>query len=132
MGDIMSIYKIYPEEVDDIEKIKELLKTSLEEPFKVADIKEEPIAFGLKILKVAIIFPDKVDGLLDKLEKTLKEIISSNFEEFIYFIHKLGLNIEHKDKTINFEHTSTTVLTLKTTCFKVDFNDNFVKISPLK
>ena len=74
MGDIMSIYKLYPKDIEDIEKIKESLASGLGEPFKIADIKEEPIAFGLKILKVAIIFPDKVDGLLDKLEKTLKKI----------------------------------------------------------
>jgi len=74
MGDIMSVYKIYPDEVEDIEKIKEKLTNGLEDPFKVAEIKEEPIAFGLKIIKVAIIFPDKIDGLLDKLEKILKEM----------------------------------------------------------
>jgi elongation factor 1-beta len=74
MGSIMSVYKVYPKEVEDVDKIKVKLEVGLEEPFKVAEIKEEPIAFGLKILKVAIIFPDKVDGLLDKLEFLLKEI----------------------------------------------------------
>jgi len=65
-------------------------------------------------------------------EKSLKKIITNNFEEFIYYIHKLGLHINHKDKTINLEHTSTSILTLKTTCFKVDINDNLAKITPLK
>ena len=65
-------------------------------------------------------------------ETNLKKIISNNFEEFINFIHKLGLHLEHKDRTINLEHTSTTILTLKTTCFKVDINDNLAKITPLK
>jgi len=65
-------------------------------------------------------------------DKNLKKILSSNKEEFIDYIHKLGLIVEHKDSTINFQYTSTTILTLKTRCFKVDFNDNFVRISPLK
>ncbi|PHQ57388.1 MAG: hypothetical protein COA30_02390 [Sulfurimonas sp.] len=65
-------------------------------------------------------------------DKNLKKILSSNKEEFIDYIHKLGLSLEHKDSTINFQYTSTTILTLKTRCFKVDFNDNFVRISPLK
>ncbi|MDF1876453.1 hypothetical protein JHD47_01315 [Sulfurimonas sp. SAG-AH-194-L11] len=65
-------------------------------------------------------------------DKNLKKILSSNNEEFIEYIHKLGLSLEHTDSTINFEYTSTTILTLKTRCFKVDFNDNFVRISPLK
>ncbi|MDD5373613.1 MAG: hypothetical protein PHO62_09345 [Sulfurimonas sp.] len=64
--------------------------------------------------------------------KDLKKIISENSEEFIGFIHKLGLNIEHKETTANLQNSSRTTLVLKTTCFKVDFNDNFVKIAPLK
>ena len=65
-------------------------------------------------------------------EKNLKKIISKNSEEFISYIHKLGLHINHNDTTKNYQHSSSTTLTLKTTCFKVDFNDNFAKISPLK
>jgi len=65
-------------------------------------------------------------------DKNLKKILSANNEEFIEYIHKLGLSVEHKDSTKNYQYSSTTILTLKTTCFKVDFNDNFVKISPLK
>lgn len=65
-------------------------------------------------------------------DKNLRKILTTNNKDFIDYIHKLGLSVEHKDKTINFQYSSTTILTLKTTCFKVDFNDNFVKISPLK
>ena len=64
--------------------------------------------------------------------KILKQIISLNNEKFINYVHKLGLNVKHREKTSNFQNNSTTILTLKTTCFKVDFNDNFVKISALK
>ncbi len=64
--------------------------------------------------------------------KDLKKIISENSEEFIDFIHKLGLHIEHKEITTNLKNSSTTTLVLKTTCFKVDFNDNIVRIAPLK
>jgi len=65
-------------------------------------------------------------------DKNLKKILTTNNEEFIEYIHKLGLSLEHSDTTTNYQYRSTTILTLKTTCFKVDFNDNFVKISPLK
>jgi UDP-N-acetylglucosamine enolpyruvyl transferase len=65
-------------------------------------------------------------------DKTLKKIISENSQEFIDYLHKLGLDVEHKSKTMNLQNTSTTTLTLKTKCFKVDFNDNFAKIAPLK
>ena len=63
--------------------------------------------------------------------KSLNHIVSENSEEFIDFLHKLGLSVEHKSTTINAQNSSTTILTLRTTCFKVDFNDYFAKISPL-
>lgn len=62
----------------------------------------------------------------------LTSVIEENKEEFVDYLHKLGLQVKHHEKTKNFQNTSTTVLTLKTTCFKVDFNDNSVKITPLK
>ena len=62
----------------------------------------------------------------------LKSIIIENSEIFIDYIHKLGLHVEHVGKTINYQHSSITILTLKTTCFKVDFNEKFVRIAPLK
>ena len=64
--------------------------------------------------------------------KNLKKIIAKNSLEFIDYLHKLGLQVEHKEKTLNYQNTSTTILTLRTQCFKVDFNDNFAKISALK
>jgi hypothetical protein len=65
-------------------------------------------------------------------DESLQDIISKNNEEFINYIHKLGLNVQHSQKVFNNQSKSTIILTLKTTCFKVDFNDNFARISPLK
>ena len=59
-------------------------------------------------------------------------IIKENFLEFIDYLHTIGLNIEYHSFTNNSIYNSTTIHTLKTTCFKVDFNDRFVKMSPLK
>ncbi len=63
---------------------------------------------------------------------TLKEAIMENIDQFLTNINKLALDVKHTEKTQNLQNSSTTILTLKTTCFKVDFNDNFVKIAPLK
>ena len=76
--------------------------------------------------------PQSFIELPDHDSTNLNEVIKSNSLEFMDFIHKIGLDIEHKEKTINAQNTSTTILTLKTTCFKVDFNDNFAKITHLK
>ena len=100
------------------------------------------------VVKNAIIYNEKLDisHAMKKCEgtpykelilenngsKNLKEIISNNNEEFIDYIHKLGLQISHNEITSNMQNSSTTILTLRTKCFKVDFNDNFAKIAPLK
>ncbi|MDA3908017.1 MAG: hypothetical protein PF437_02925 [Sulfurimonas sp.] len=76
--------------------------------------------------------PQKALILTSFGDKDLKETISNNSQEFIDYMHKLGLNVEHKESTTNYQNRSTTILTLKTTCFKVDFNDNFARIAPLK
>ena len=62
----------------------------------------------------------------------LKAIILKHKDEFISYIQKLGMHLEHTEKNVNYQNSFTTILTLKTTCFKVDFNDKFAKISPLK
>lgn len=62
----------------------------------------------------------------------LNVIIKENALDFIDFLHTIGLDLTYQSVVTNSVHTSTTIHTLKTTCFKVDFNDNFVKISPLK
>jgi len=60
------------------------------------------------------------------------KLIHKNKEEFYEYIRKIGLHVEHSEKTQNMINSSTTILTLKTTCFKVDFNDNFARIAALK
>jgi len=64
--------------------------------------------------------------------RNFKDILLKNEDEFITFLYKNGLNINHAEKNRNNINSSYTVLTLKTTCFKVDFNDNSVRIAPLK
>ena len=64
--------------------------------------------------------------------ESLEDIINNNYSEFIDNIHKIGLDVQHSEVTVNSINSSMTLLTLHTTCFKVDFNDNFARITPLK
>ncbi|MEA3228856.1 MAG: hypothetical protein U9P38_07275 [Campylobacterota bacterium] len=100
------------------------------------------------IVKDVLLYNEKfyISKAMQKCKGTLQEpIILSNEEnrplnillsdvdsEFIEYIHRLGLDVQHNSVTKNMQNSSTTVLTLKTTCFKVDFNDMFVKMTPLK
>jgi len=76
--------------------------------------------------------PQKEFILENTSNGNLNKLISQNSSEFIEYIHKLGLLVEHREETINLQNSSITILTLKTRCFKVDFNDNFARIAPLK
>ena len=62
----------------------------------------------------------------------LSDIIDNNSEKFINYLHKIGLDLEFKSTTSKYEYSAVSIHTLKTTCFKVDFNDNFARLSPLK
>ncbi len=74
------------------------------------------------------------DTLLLESQKSeiLKEILLANQDKFIEFLYKIGLSVKHYEETLNGKNDSSTILTLPSKCFKVDFNDNFVKIAPLK
>jgi len=55
MGKAMIVYKVYPEEGVNLDELVEKIR----ELEKVTDIKREPIAFGLELLKVAMVMDDK-------------------------------------------------------------------------
>ncbi len=74
MGDILTVYKIYPEDIEDTDKIAKNIKENLPEDFKLNTIELEPVAFGLKVVKASFVFPDKISGLSDKLEGFLKSM----------------------------------------------------------
>ncbi|MBD3823663.1 MAG: hypothetical protein IE916_04055 [Epsilonproteobacteria bacterium] len=65
-------------------------------------------------------------------EDSILSTIKENQEEFIEYIHRLGMQVEHQGETLQSMHTSTTILTLPTTCFKVEINEISAKITPLK
>jgi len=86
-----------------------------------------------KAMKSCNLNPTKGSLILEKYDKNnLKATISKNKSEFLSFIQKLPLNVEHYEQNRNLENSSTTIITLKSTCFKVDFNENFARITPLK
>ncbi len=68
MGDVICVYKLIPSSAEDLISVKaELLK------LQPAKIEEEPLAFGLNLLKATFIVPEK-DGALDELENKLNSI----------------------------------------------------------
>jgi len=69
MGDVAVSIKIMPEsEKTNLENVRK----EIEKKMKVQDSKIEPIAFGLKSLKIMIIIPDQ--GHTDRIEKEIRSI----------------------------------------------------------
>jgi len=69
---VMVIVKIFPEGPDDVEKVEEALKDI--KCGELLDLKKEPLAFGLSVIRVGIGVPDKQEGVNDAIEKELKNI----------------------------------------------------------
>ena len=69
MGLVAATFKIMPENIDtDLARIKNDIKSRVE----TKEIKEIPIAFGLKLIEVLIVFDDK-EGI-GSVEEKLKSI----------------------------------------------------------
>ena len=68
MGNVAVSIKIMPEsDKTNLENVKK----EIEKKMKVHDFKIEPIAFGLKTLKIVIIIPD---AETEKIEKEIKSV----------------------------------------------------------
>lgn len=73
MGTVLAVFKIMPEDMEHFEEIKERVKDSLPGEVSLQDIREEPIAFGLKAIIVGVTMEDK-EGIIDRVEEALRSI----------------------------------------------------------
>lgn len=65
----MIIFKVFtdPENLDAVEKS---LKAITVGEFK--DLKRDPIGFGIEVIRVGYLIDDKTEGLMNKLEESVK------------------------------------------------------------
>ena len=68
MGDVIAVFRILPDSPDSFEKVKQQVGG-----LGPKQVDEEPVAFGLKALKVTFIIPDE-GGRMDELENKLNAI----------------------------------------------------------
>ncbi len=73
MGDVLAIFKIYPEDMEKFEYIKKAIENVIPEGAQLVDVKEEPIGFGFSAIKVGVRMPDK-GGILDRVEEALRNV----------------------------------------------------------
>lgn len=78
MARVMVFLRVLPVDVEvDVEVLKDRIQTAiikLGEGFALQSYRVEPIAFGLKALKVAIIMPEETEGGTYILEETIKSV----------------------------------------------------------
>ena len=74
LGKMLVIFKLYAEENEQLDEILASVKKLSSGQIEFKDGKREPIAFGLECLKLGFLLPDKVEGILEKLEENLRKI----------------------------------------------------------
>ncbi len=68
----MVILKVLPEEPGKENSIKEALKQI--KSGRVAEVRKEPLAFGMFVIKAGVVIPDKEAGKMQALEDEVKAI----------------------------------------------------------
>jgi len=66
------IYKVTPKDMEKLEETKKEIQTL--KAGEVRDIKDDPIGFGIVILKVGILVNEKEEGAMEKATKELSEM----------------------------------------------------------
>jgi len=68
MGNVAVTFKIMPESTDtNLEEIRKEISKKIE----IKDYRTEPVAFGLKILRVLVIVPDKS---IENIENSIRSV----------------------------------------------------------
>ncbi len=71
---VLITYKVMPADVDvNLEELKSKIIESISDKCEIKDTKEEPIAFGLKALKILVMIEEK-EGLAEKIENSILNI----------------------------------------------------------
>lgn len=72
---VVATIKVFPEgEGEDLEKLKERLREALPSNMEIYKIDEEPIAFGLKALKVYVVMPADIEGGTTSVEDAFSKV----------------------------------------------------------
>ena len=75
MANVLVIMKVFPSSLDiDLNKLKEKISLKLPKWYFIRSSGEEPIAFGLKALKLIVEMPEDVEGGTERLEQIIKSL----------------------------------------------------------
>jgi len=83
MGSVLCTYKIIPNSIENFNVVK--AEVAKMEPQK---LEEEPLAFGLNLVKATFVVPEE-DGKLDELEEKLNSIRNVESVELAHMTRSL-------------------------------------------
>lgn len=90
MARVAALAKIYPTGIEvDLEGLLRVIEDSLPEGYKLEGSRVEPVAFGLKALRVLVSMPENIEGGTEELENILKSIEGVSEVE-IEAVHRIG------------------------------------------
>ncbi|OYT40328.1 MAG: elongation factor 1-beta [Desulfurococcales archaeon ex4484_58] len=90
MAKVLVIVKIMPTDIDvDLEELKDRISKALPEEYEVKNYEIEPIAFGLKALRLYIYMPEEVEGGTEPLEKAIAGVEGVSQVE-VETVHRLS------------------------------------------
>ena len=72
MGKTMVIYRVTPKEMEKLDETIEQVKQL--KSGNVVDVRKEPIGFGITVLKVGVVVPEKVEGAIEKATEELNSL----------------------------------------------------------
>jgi len=75
MAKVLVVVKVLPEDVETpIDELRNRITGALPEGYELKMWEEEPIAFGLKALRLAIVMPEETEGGTEQLETLLSQV----------------------------------------------------------
>lgn len=75
MARVAVVLTVTPSSVDvDLGQLLERIRSSLPQGFEVMSSGEEPVAFGLKALKLVVSMPEDFEGGTDALEEAIRSV----------------------------------------------------------
>ncbi len=75
MARVLVIVKVLPTDIEiNLEDLKKKIEEKLPEGYEVKGYDIEPIAFGLKALRLYIFMPENVEGGTEPLENMIQEV----------------------------------------------------------
>ena len=75
MAKVLVLLKVLPEDINiDLEELKERIRQALPEGYEIKGYDKEPIAFGLKALRLYILMPEETEGGTEPLENAVMKV----------------------------------------------------------